>query len=400
MEKVIKVAMFQSFSMEYEGTLIYGDDIKSDKLIKLLSYLVYYYDRPVPSNELIDLIWYYEDIDNPIGALKNLVYRLRTIIKKSLGLEDFITTGKSCYSINEDYTIVIDAHQFEQCNKLIIEKKDNYIKAYEDMMQLYKGRFLPEIDEDHRALSRSAYFHSLYISRVVEYAEILEADQNFETMETIARKTISIDNLDENIYIILIKALYYQGFYQQALDTYKETTDLLYRFLGTNPSQEMKELYELIKKEKHIENTDIGDIQKSLLGKEKHGAFLCEYGAFRDLYNLEARMMNRLGVCTHLCVVTISDQSRYEVDKEKNSQYVEKTMQKIQASLVDGLRVGDVISRFSVNQFVIMLPVCNYENSALVMDRILKKIKRSLNNKNITMSISIKEVESTNLIGA
>lgn len=146
-----------------------------------------------------------------------------------------------------------------------------------------------------------------------------------------------------------------------------------------------------------MSDTDIQDIQKGLTGIEKKGAFLCEFGAFRDLYNLQIRMMNRLGVCTHLCVVTVNDQSRYEIDKEKNRKYVEKTMQKIQASLVEGLRVGDVISRFSVNQFVILLPVCNYENSTMVMDRTLKKIQRALNNKKITMEVSIKEVTSIEL---
>lgn len=399
MDKIIKVTMFQGFSMKYNDIVVQGDDIKSEKLIKLLTYLLYYYDRSIPSSELIDLIWYFEEIDNPIGALKNLVYRLRTILKKSLGVEDLIVTGKSCYCINQDYQLVIDAHHFEECNKLLSE--DATLKdVHEKMINTYNGRFLTEIDEDHRALSRSAYFHSLYISRVTEYAYILEKEHMYDLMESVARKAISIDNLDENLYTILIKALYYQGFYQQALETYKDTTDLLYRVLGTNPSNDMKDLYELIKKEKHIENMDIGDIQKGLIGKEQYGAFLCEYGAFRDLYNLEARMMNRLGVCTHLCVVTINDQSRYEVDKDRNALVVEKTMQKIQASLVAGLRVGDVISRFSINQFVIMLPVCNYENSVIVMDRILKKIKRSLNNKSISIGVSIKEVEASELVGA
>ncbi|MEG0683855.1 MAG: BTAD domain-containing putative transcriptional regulator, partial [Coprobacillus sp.] len=302
MEKIIEVSMFHDFSMKYNDIMVQSEDIKSEKLIKLLTYLVYYYDRSIPSNELIDLIWYFEEIDNPIGALKNLVYRLRNIIKKTFGIDDLITTGKSCYSINQEYRLIIDAHLFEEYNREVIENMKSK-EVYKKLIETYKGRFLTEIDEDHRALSRSAYFHSVYISRVEEYTYILEHEHIYDEMEKVARKAITIDNLDENLYTILIKSLYYQGLYQQAIDTYKDTTDLLYRVLGTNPSREMKELYELIKKEKHSENMDIGDIQKGLTGNEKVGAFLCEYGAFRDLYNLEARMMNRLGVCTHLCVV-------------------------------------------------------------------------------------------------
>lgn len=397
-DKTIEITLFHNFSMKYDTIVLQGDDLKSEKLIKLFSYLLYYYDRNVPSSELIDLIWYFEEIDNPLGALKNLIYRLRAILKTTLGINDLIVTGKSCYFINCDYDLRIDVHLFEKYNKQILEKgpkKDIYIK----LIDIYKGYLLSRISGDYRLTSRSSYYHSLYISRVIEYANILESKQAYDIMETVAKKAIAIDELDENLYIILIKSLYYQKFYQKAIDTYKDITDFLYRALGTNPSEEMRNLYSLIKKEKHSENMDIGDIQKGLVSTEKHGAFLCEYGAFRDLYDFEARMIKRLGVCTHLCVVTVNDQSRYEVDKDKNAQFVEKTMQKIQTSLVAGLRGGDVVSRFSINQFVVMLPVCNYENSVIVMDRILKKIKRSLNNEKISMKISIKEVEISGLEG-
>ena len=391
--QLIEVTMFQTFSMKYNDVIINGDQINSDKLIKLLSYFLSHTNRTISSNELIDYIWAYEEIDNPIGALKNLVYRLRNILKEKLGIEDLIITGKAAYSFNSQYSVSNDVHIFEECNKEI-ENGNCDEKLYETIIQLYKGRYMNEIDGDHVTLSKSAYYDSAYVTRVLEYAEMLEIEKRYEEMETIARKAIAINTLDESLYVILIKALYYQREYHQALETYRETSDLLYRALGTNPSSELRAIYEMIKKEKHSGSTDINDIQETLIAEEKHGAFLCEYGAFKDLYHLQSRMMNRLGVCTHLCVVTVNDYSRYEVDKEKNRKYVEKTMQKIQASLVDGLRVGDAIARFSVNQFVILLPVCNYENSVFVMERILKKIRISLNNKKIEITVSIKEVTS------
>ena len=84
----------------------------------------------------------------------------------------------------------------------------------------------------------------------------------------------------------------------------------------------------------------------------------CEYGTFKEMYVIQSRTIGRLGICAHLCLITLQDHSKFESDKEKNKQYMEKVMHKIQASLCNGLRIGDIVSRFSVNQFVVYcLPV-------------------------------------------
>lgn len=393
MANIVKVDFFGTFEMTYSEKSITSDDIKSDKLLKLLAFCITNSDRLIPSSELIDLIWYYEDVDNPIGALKNLVYRLRTVLKKELGLKDLIVTGKSAYSISSSYKIISDQDEFEKLNKALEENpKDE--ETFERLLGLYKGKFLSEIEDDHRVMARSALYHSIYVNRSCEYCHLLEEQKKYDKMEEVARKALEIDKLEESVNIALIRSLYLQKRYRQATDTYKQTTDMLYRYLGTNPSDEMKDLYELIQKENHDASADIFEIQGELADDEKNGALLCEYGAFRDLYSMQARMMDRLGVCAHLCLLTVNDYSSYETDREKNKQYVEKTMQKICDSLVAGLRIGDVVSRFSVNQFVVLLPTCNYEDSQMVMNRVLKKIKHALNNKNIAIDLSVQEVTS------
>lgn len=216
-------------------------------------------------------------------------------------------------------------------------------------------------------------------------------------MEEIAKFALNIDKLDEGFYEVLIKALYYQKQYQQAIETYRATTDFLYRTLGTKPSEQMQLLFQLIKKENHDAGTDISDIQNELAAQNDRGAYLCEYGTFKDLYNVESRMIQRLGICSHICLITINDNSRYETDKEKNKEFIEKTMQKVQTSLLNGLRIGDVVSRFSVNQFIILLTSCNFENAQMAMNRVLRKINYTLNNKKMTIELSIDEVLPQNV---
>ena len=69
-------------------------------------------------------------------------------------------------------------------------------------------------------------------------------------------------------------------------------------------------------------------------------------------------------------------------------------MNKIKDALTTGLRTGDIVSQLSTNQFIILLTACNYENSVMALDRVLRKIRYSLNQTSFTIDIHIKEVYS------
>ena len=100
--------------MNYNNIILGKDQMKSKKLFKLLVYLLYYHQRFISSEELIDILWYEDEVENPIAALKNLIYRLRTLLKQQLNLYDFVITGQGGYLINRQYTIEIDAYLFEK----------------------------------------------------------------------------------------------------------------------------------------------------------------------------------------------------------------------------------------------------------------------------------------------
>ncbi len=392
MDKMIRVTMFHTFSITYLDHSINGDSMKSEKLVRLFAYLLSNNLRAIPSSELMDALWYYDEVDNPVGALKNLVYRLRSLLKKEFGLSDLIVTGKGTYSMNQAYQYEIDTELFEKINNDILSQSSKNLDDYERCMNLYTGKYLTEIVDDYNILSKSAYYHSLYIDRVIEYANLLEENHEYAKMEQVAYKAIEMDQLEESLYEILIKALYYQKEYKKAMDTYKSTVELLYKSLGVRVSSDMEEIYELIKKESHSEDSTIQDIYYSLDGMENGGAFLCEYGTFKEMYNMQARMIGRLGTCAHFCLITVASSHSQKDDKEKK--LIDRTMDKIQEALVCGLRMGDVISKFSVNQYVVLLPTCNYENALSAMDRVLRKVRYSLNHTYVSINIAIEEVHA------
>ena len=80
-------------------------------IIRLLAYFVCYWKKELSVQELVDVFWENEKSDNPAGALKNLIYRLRTVLKKTWPDMEFILTGRSSYRWNPKIPLLIDAEE-------------------------------------------------------------------------------------------------------------------------------------------------------------------------------------------------------------------------------------------------------------------------------------------------
>lgn len=199
------ITMFHKFSFSYHESEIDSETMKSEKLVKLFAYLLSHYQRTVPSSELVDVLWYLDDVDNPIGALKNLIYRLRTLLKKEFGLTDFIITGKGSYSINPNYHLQIDTVIFEKYEALL--KTSQKLEYYEHLLESYTGKYLMEIKEDHSVLSKRVYYHSLFMDKTIEYAMLLEEQKEYEKWKELLVK-LSLLIILKNLFMKFLFVLY------------------------------------------------------------------------------------------------------------------------------------------------------------------------------------------------
>lgn len=372
-ENIVKITMFKAFTIKYNGLLLKEEDMRSERILSLLCYLIYHCHRDVTTQELIDKLSYFEDVEKPIGALKNIVYRLRIVLRKHLHISDFIVTGQSSYRINECYCLDVDTEEFEKIAHQL--ENDSQINDFQECLALYKGKFLPSLENHHLFMAKGTYYHSLYVSTALKYCYMLDKQEEYELMEDIARTVVKVEKYEEKLYYYLILSMYKRHDYRNAINSYKTITDFLYDTLGVRPSTELAELYLAIKEESQSEMTHINDIQNEII-KETRGAFLCDYGIFKDLYNLQSRTMKRLHISSQLCLITLQDKA-----------FQEDVMSAFEKDLVTYLRKGDVISRLSANQFIILLPNCNIENAQKVMQRVLSSFE-----KQVDYQLSFQEV--------
>lgn len=392
--KTVSVSMLGGFTLQVDGNLLTDEINRSQKLWNVLCYLLVHRDRNVPQSEFIDLFWPEEGSSNPANALKTLLYRVRALLEPMFpdGLEP-ILSQRGSYSWNRAVACEVDADRFEALCRRAEDASlpdQDWMELYEQAVALYRGDFLPKLAGQMWVVSLTARYHDLYIAAVKEYAVLLERAERFEEMAEICTRAGGLDPLDEGLHILIVRALLRQGKDAAALERYEAATDLLYRNLGVRPSEELRALYvEIMDVEKGLE-TDLEVIQDNLReAAARPGAFVCEYGFFKEAYRLEARRAMRNGTCVHVALVTVS----LPDGGVPALGVLNTTMDQLLDVLVHNLRRGDVVARYSGAQYVLMLPAANFEDSTMVLERVVTAFYRQHRRNFLKLSYRIRELE-------
>ena len=86
----------------------------------------------------------------------------------------------------------------------------------------------------------------------------------------------------------------------------------------------------------------------------------------------ERRAIERSGAATHVALLSVTGFP----DKALSKRSLTRVMEQLGQTLRLNLRRGDVISRCSTSQYIILLPKANYENSCMVCRRCLAAFQR------------------------
>lgn len=209
-------------------------------------------------------------------------------------------------------------------------------------------------------------------------------------MIEICEKAISFDSQDEGIYKIYMKSLIMLDMNNQAMKAYEDITERLYTEMGVNPSDEIKNLYrEILKKNKSIE-TDLNQIKRDLNEKDFiEGTFCTDYEIFKGIYRFIARSVERSGASVYVLLYTITDRSGEIPDLK----ILTRNMTKLKTAINVVIRKGDTFAKYSVSQYIVILPGTNYENGVHVADRILATYKKHGINKKIDINYKLQPLD-------
>lgn len=377
MASVLKVNMLGEFTLSYGENTLDDRNTRSKKLWLLLEYLVTFREKEISQNDLIELLWPDEEIDNPVNALKTLLFRVRAAVEE-LGFaegKDVITYRRGTYALNSDIPLEVDAEKFEHLLKQAEFAPDaERLEFLLEATHLYKGDFLPKSALESWVVPISTYYHSRYIKAAHETLQLLRDKQRFEDIIALCQQAVVIDPYDEGFHYSLIKALVDTGAYQRAMQHYSYVKDLSFTQFGINLSPELTALYKEVVKTSKSTELDLSVIKGSLTEEEElGGAFFCEYEFFKSVYQLTARSAVRTGQSAYLCLLTTTDSN----GNQPPQKMLNKNMDLLKESIDSALRKGDVFTRYSVSQFLIMLPSISYENAEMVMERVTRFFRQA-----------------------
>lgn len=394
-DELIRIRMLGGFSLSYEGFLVSDTVGRTHQLWNLLGYLISNRHRSVSQDELIEILWPDESSENPANALKNLVYRIRTALSAA-GIEDakeMICYRRGTYYWNNENPCVVDTEQFEQTVARAGEAActaDERILLLLKAIALYKGNFLPLFSYEKWVVPLAAYYRSLYFRAVHNVCELLADAGRYAELGDVCTKASEIDPFEEEVHRYYILSLVRRNKTSAALEHYNYVGNLFYREMGVRVSEEMRALYREIAGTLGNIQTDLDVIKEDLSEKSApKGAFYCEYEVLRCMYRVEARAAARTGQTVFVGLLTVTEQDGQVPPVAKLAKVMEELMETIRGSL----RRGDVFSRFSATQFILMLPTLTYENGEMVMQRICRYYRNEYRSRNVRITASLQPLD-------
>ena len=349
---------------------------RTSKVWLLLAYLICNRDRCIAQEELNDKLWGSEGEANGSGVLKTTLWRVRQLlqpISEALG-QDLIIRQGGAYGWNPEVALLVDTEQMERLCSESEADAAGEIDLLRQATALYAGDFLEKFSAEAWVEPISAYYYNMYLDSVIRLSEILPQETCAEEIEALCRAALRVAPYQELLYQRLMRALMIRGENEKAAEVYEEMRMRLFNDLGIQPSSESQEILQDIRSQVSIPFLTSDMLHDQLNEKDPTpGALFCDYASFRLFYQAEARSASRRGDAVHVAMLSVTDRE----GRELPTRSLERTMEQLRMKVQSGLRRGDVVSRCSASQFVVLLLQANYENSNMVCERLVRMYEQA-----------------------
>ena len=113
-KSVLKVQMFGSYEIEYEGNPVSFERNTTTKTNQLMQILLQAGEKGVTRAKLLSDLFGNEEMSNPANSLRATVFRLRRLLAAAgLPEDEYVTIRGGSYYWTSGIPYELDAHQFE-----------------------------------------------------------------------------------------------------------------------------------------------------------------------------------------------------------------------------------------------------------------------------------------------
>lgn len=392
----IRVEMLGGFSVWVNGQQIVDDAPKLTKPWQLFCYLVLHREKFVSNRKLIAMLWTDDDLTDPANVLKNAVYSLR---KELCGGESFtdspIIYSTGGYRFDPAVDLDLDVDRFAAlCEQTRAEQaQERRMQLCKDAVAAYRGDFLPQLDQDLWVVPLTLDYKRLYLECVHELCEILWQKRMHKELLDVASTASVFDSLDDKTVVYLFRALDALRMYRVIVTTYSKIAQGYEDALGGDPPAEAQRIYNAASERINKTEQDIIVIKTELTGTEQatrpqRGAYFCSYSTLKHMYSFLKRAAERNGQVLVLALFTLTPGKNVA----PNQYDMTRAMAEFKVVSMNNLRKADAISRYSRNQYVMLLSVTSLEDGRLVRDRIRESFAHAAASRKLNVDVKLTEV--------
>ena len=400
----VTMQLFGSFSLTYGEAVLKEETIRSNKITKMLVYFLLNRDSILPRQRLIELLWEDDpDTKKPEGALKNMMYRVRMALK-TLGDEDFIQTVQGGYRWNPEIEAESDVDRLEQLGRELEQESEQEPehsgcpdntgrkKICSTILGSYQNHITASVQNEPWMQSRTAACQSIILRAGNMLCEILEQEEDWKQLEIISKNVLLTDPLDPQAHGYLMNSLYGQQKYDCAAVQYEKSKKLMYENKRTIPTEKFQRIFQERMAEISVRPSDMTQLLEDVQDPEPpKGIYFCDYQVFRQLYRMEQRRMDRLGIAEHLLLLTLR-QNRSTPDDGVSDNLMKEGMDLLETFIRRNFRTGDMAARYSYSQFIVLLYMCNYDAGVQAAERICQYFREIYRSSELELTYELAPV--------
>jgi DNA-binding SARP family transcriptional activator len=394
-DSCLEIFTLGRFVVKRRGQILTEHCERSTRIWDLFKYIITYRNKCVFKENLFNILWPDNECDNPARSLQNFMSKLRLLLKVEGCKGSIINFSKGNYSWNTKYNYWLDVDLYEDTYKKASEAYKNKCLAdatelYQNALSLYKGHYLPEYSLNGWVAPVRNHYRRIYLDIVYKLVDIFESSGEYPEAINLCEAAFLLEPYEEELHIQFMEALIHEGEMKLALNHYEYITSFFYKEQGVKPSAALCDLYRKIKVNDNKNRDYLSSIQEDILERqEATGAFCCEPDIFRSIYRLEHRRIARTGQIVFTAMLTVLKSNHVF----SSSKMPAKAMQSLRDILAGSLRKGDVISKWSESQFIVLLPEATFEQSENVIKRIHSKFDLNCKADGLILRVELQPIK-------
>ena len=335
-----------------------------------------------------------------MNNLRQQIFVLRRTMK-GLGFPEgqYIVSVKGRYYFSRDQDVVTDTGQIDQLYRELRSgrpAKEERTEILREICRIYSGEFLPALSGEEWAAVEGAYYQNIFFESMKELCGLLKEQKEYDEMLELCSKASQLHPYDE-WQALEIDCLMAKNRYMDALKVYEKATEVFYEEFGVSPFESVMAKYRSSQGQLLYTSGVLSEIKGEMLKQDTgKGAYYCNYPSFLDVYRLMARLKERqdLKLSLIICTLDTGGQGGRGKGGEMDAAKAADVMEEFQQFISENLRRSDVFTRYSPNQFLILLFGSDEPSGEKVVARLQRKWRMLRGDGKPWTDFAVEEIET------